>query len=79
MDLSKNPPDGIGQCLNTTYELRSQKEKSAFLLKDQLCFYAKNLFFSQNKPWICVFLFFRADSRHELLPEIAKSLKKHVS
>ena len=58
MDLSKNPPDGIGQCLNATYELRSQNEKSVFLLEDQLCFYAKNWFFSQKSPKFEFFSFF---------------------
>ena len=79
MDFSKNPPEGIGQCLNAPYELRSLNEKSVFLLEDQLCFYAKNWFFSQKSSKFEFFLFFRADLRHALLPEMAKSLIKHVS
>ena len=58
MDFSKNPPDGIGQSLNVTYELRSLKEKKSFWINDQLCFYAKKSFFSEKCPKIDVRAFF---------------------
>ena len=40
--FSKNPPEGSGQSLNVTYEMRSLEEKSWVLLEDQLSFYSKN-------------------------------------
>ena len=56
VDFPKNPTDGIDQGLNATYNLRSLNERSAFLVEDQLYFYAKNSIFSQKRP---KFRFFR--------------------
>ena len=56
--FSKNPPEGSGQSLNVTFEMRSLDEKSWVLLEDQLSFYSKNSFSTQKKLEIWVFLFF---------------------